>query len=359
MPLGFGYALGFPLGWVYTLTGQVEITADDALDLLIQLLPQGASQLYGLWQKSGDPYQFYAGLADSIKALCYDYIALMRAEINPQTTTYKLGDWETALGIAGTNTALFGSAAQRRLAIISKLREQGAFTPANIRAIIGPLFGYANPTALTLVECNRAALTVAHTYAGAGYSIPNVANNGAAQVWVADDGGVSDAGAVLKLNVTCGDPSQLLVSLTSGDRGTGTGPATVTWPRGSLRASASGLDVRLSTAQIQSIFGTKITGWWTLNINNQVGHQNITVNSWSVFVEGGGRRDAAGNSGLGMAMHEWSAVFETGKSTSTPDFAGATMALARVSPADSDPDITRGTNDLCDDALCVAPFISA
>jgi subtilisin-like proprotein convertase family protein len=358
--LGLGYALGFPLGWVYALTNQIEVTADDALDLLIQLLPRGASKLYGLWQKSGDPYNFYAGIADALKAFCYDYLALLRAEINPQTATYKLGDFEAALGIAGTHTSLFGTPAARRAAIISKFREQGAFTVSNLRGILGPLLGYADPTQLKIVEADRAALTTAHTYAGPTFTVANVANNQTSQVFVKDDGGCSDAGAALTINVTCANPAQLQITLTTSNQGAGeNGQMSVTWPRGALPATASGQSITLYTRQIADIFGAKITGWWTLNVDNSVGHQSITVNSWSVFVEGGSTRDVAGNSGRGMAMHEWSAVFETAKSTSTPDFLAATLALARISPAESDADVVRGTTDLCDDPLCVSPFISA
>src|SRR5579859_5316948 len=117
--------LSFPLG------GSPQwISFDQAFDLLVQLLPVGAAKLYGLVGKKGDAYNYFAGISDSLKAFCYDYIAQLRSEISPLSAAFKLVDYEAALGLSQTPAALTGITQARRSQIVARLREQGAFTTA-------------------------------------------------------------------------------------------------------------------------------------------------------------------------------------------------------------------------------------
>lgn len=343
----FAYLLG---GDLPTASGPGN---EQVTDLLLQLLPVGAARMYGLRRRAGDVYNLYAGVSDSLKAFWYDAISVLRQEINPATASFKLQDYEEALGFAATSGPT--DVASRRLRIISKLREQGAFTVANIQAILAPLLGYTDASQLEIIEANRAALTAKHTYSNAtGLSVPPFSTV-TQQVWVADDGGCSDAGARLRINLTAADMTLLGVALTSGDRGTGPlGTVATDWGQ-PIPQSASGSDYDLFTPQVHDIAGAKITGWWTLTVTNYAG-SFATLNSWSVFAEGGGHRDAAGNSGLGMQMHDWFVQFQAVKSSSTPDVASAESAIERIKPAESDGALITVETSTCDTSL-VGPFI--
>lgn len=337
------------------------LTSDQALDLLVQLFPLGFSKLFGVINRVGDVYNLLAGISDATKQYVYDNIAQIRLEINPATALYKVPDYENALGLSQTSVALSGTTAQRRTQIISKLREQGAFTLDNIRAIIGPLLGYADPSQLVIVETSRSALTTAHTYANnAGASIGS--NSSTAQsVTVLDDGGVSDAGVKLLVNITCTNPEQLSFTLTGPTGGVGSGQAVVTFPAGSMPAgSVTGVTYSLSEHSVSP--GKKLLGNWSLQINT--GAAACTLVSWSLFVEGGGQRDATGASGQGEEIHEWG-IFLSPLLMNSPNMPAVLSSLQRIKPGDSIvdllysiagsyPDTTSGVNSSIPDTCLPA-----
>jgi hypothetical protein len=350
------------------------LSSDQVLDLIIQLLPVGAARMYGLRRRAGDPYNFYAAVADSLKTFWYDAIAVLRQEINPATTGYKLGEWEAALGLSQTPIALGGNTTLRRLQIVSRLREQGAFTVANIQAILGPLLGYADPSQLKIIEANRGALTTAHTYSPWPSGVVIASGTAASTtVWVADDGSVSDGGVLLSFTVLCNSPELVSVTLTNPDGKIGSynvgtrgffSNATsqaYTWPAGTL--PAAGFTAYQATLRAAGYFdGMVITGKWTVSISAgaQAGGGNVQVNPITLFVEGGGVRDTAGNSGLGEQMHDWVVQYDPALG-SAPNFAAVVAAIARISPADSNPVLCRGTTDGHVTAKCgstlVGPFV--
>lgn len=342
MPLQgtFAYPLGVPPS---------GLSSDQVLDLIIQLLPVGAARLYGLRRKAGDPFSFYAAIADSLKAFWYDGIAILRQEINPATTAYKLGEWEAALGLSQTPIALAGNATLRRLQIISKLREQGAFTVANIQSILGPLLGYANPSQLKIIEANRAALTTLHTYTPWPTGVILSANTSTTKsIWVADDGSVSDGGILLSFTILCNNPELVSVTLTNPDGRIGSAVPiaggsgaqklqTFTWSAGTL--PAVGLTAYQAQLRAAGFFdGMYITGNWTVTVSTgaQSGGATVAINPFGLFVEGGGVRDAAGNSGLGEQTHDWIVQYDASLG-SAPNFAAVRAAISRISPADSNP----------------------
>lgn len=336
MPLGgsFAYPLGVP---------PTGLSSDQVLDLIVQLLPNGASKWMGIVNKKGDVYSFFAAVADSLKAFCYDGIAIVRSEISPMTAAYKLPEWEAALGLSQTSASLSGNTSARRTQIISRLREQGAFTIANIQAILGPLLGYVNPSQLVIYEVNRAALTTAHTYANnAGASIGGSSSVTQA-VQALDDGTVSDAAVQLQVVLTCTNPEQLSFTLT-GPTGSH-GQAVITWPAGSLPPGAvtAGTFLLYDSQQVsvgKSIFAGIPPLSWTLQINT--GAATCTLVSWQIFVEGLGR-DGNGYDGLGSEMYYWS-VYADPTLINSPQITAAKAAITRVQPAFSTPTLVQNAS---------------
>jgi uncharacterized protein YmfQ (DUF2313 family) len=351
-------SLAYPLG-----VPPSGLSSDQVLDLLVQLLPVGASRWYGIRNKVGDVYNFYAATADALKAFWYDGIAILRGEINPATTAYKLPEWEAALGLSQTPIALSGNTVLRRLQIVSKLREQGAFTVSNIQGIIAPLLGYSSASALAVVEANRAALTAAHTYANSTGATLGALGSTTQTVYVPDDGGVSDAGLQLRVVLTGSNPEQVSFTLTGPSgaappvaatgNATGTGQAVVTFPAGSLAAGAvTSKSFWLPDASVSP--GKYLFGTWSLQVT--AGAAGVTLVSWSLFVEGGGKRDRAGNSGLGEQMHDWG-VQVNPNLVNSPNVPAAKAALQRVQPADSNAYFVVGTTAKCGPTL-YGPFVS-
>jgi lysophospholipase L1-like esterase len=325
MPLAspFAFALGQVPGGLST---------EQALDLLVQLLPDKFAKWTGILARRGDPYNFYAVVADAFKTFIYDGMAQLRLENNPATAGWRLPDYEAALGLSTTPTALTGTPQRRRLQIISKLREQGATTIANIQSIVAPLLGYIDPSQLKVYECNRAALTAAHTYTNGSNAI-FTSTPVTQSVFVSDDGGVSDAGAQLLVTLTATNPELLTLTLTGPSGGAGSGVATKTWPAGSLPpGNASSVLCRLNFPEAA---GKKIRGEWRLTMSSSSPTQVI---NWSVFVEGGGLRDQNGGSGLGEEMHEWGVFVDPALATA-PDLPAVRAALQRIQPADSIADV--------------------
>src|SRR6185503_19646634 len=236
--MAFSNPFAFPFG-----TGPEGISAEEAVDLLIQLLPAGADRLYGLLSRTGDVYNYFAAIADAFKLYCYDMIATLRAEITPITAALKLGDYETAFGLATTLVAQNGTTPQRRTAIISKMRESGAFTPANVRAIVGPLLGYADPSQLVVLEADRTALRSSHQYGGNDLDI--LASTTATQtVFVADDAKVSATGPQIIGTMSHPRPDLLSITLTSPDA------KSHTWPVGTMPNNSSSFAVQLNAPDL-------------------------------------------------------------------------------------------------------------
>jgi hypothetical protein len=298
----------------------------------VQLLPDGFARWTGIQNRRGDVYKFFAAIADALTMFVYDGIAQLKLENNPATAGWRLPDYEAALGLSTTQTALTGTPTARRAQIISKLREQGASTIFNIQSILGPLLGYVDPTQLQVFECNRAALTAAHTYmngSGAVFISPTTQT-----VYVADDGSVSDAGAQLFITVTATSVADLQLTLTGPASGVGAGIASKVWPAGSIPGgNVSGAQFRLNFPEAA---GHKLLGEWALTMSSAA--SAVQVISWSLFVEGGGLRDAQGGSGLGEEMHEWG-VFVDPVLALAQNIPAVKAAMTRIQPADSVADL--------------------
>ena len=229
--------------------------------------------------------------------------------------------WEEALALLPGNL----SVTQRKAAIISKLREHGASTLANVRALVGPLLGYVDPTLLTLVECPRADLTTAHTYADATGGSVVGAGSFSLTCYVPDDALVSAGGALLRVYLL--DPPELAqLSAVLYDP---TGAVAATFPRGSFGsgtiAGVGGVYLLAQGAATHPIMGT-----WTLTITNSAAGTFVSP-GWTIFVEGIGR-DSVGGDGLGCEIFKFAALVDP-TLTVAPNYPATLRALARVRPA--------------------------
>lgn len=302
-----------------------QTSVDQARSALKTAFPPGAGDWYD-WDNPDDQF-FYPityAIAQVLKTYGYDYADLMRQEVNPLLAKLKLPEWEAVLGITqNAASAVNKWIATRQTAVISKLRESGASTLANIRAALEPLLGFssANAGTLQIIECNRAALTALHTYANnAGASIGG-GSNVSQSVYVNDGLVVGAAGVQVAVTITSTNPEQLSFTLTGPN---GSSPqASVTWaaaslPVGSVTSTTFYLYEKATSA------GTNILGTWSLQVNT--GAAACTLVSWSLFVEGVG----AGQS-TGGAAFEWGAYADPTK-TNNPDLVATLRSIKRIQP---------------------------
>ena len=335
-------------------------TLEQARTSLKSHFPPGASDLYDWDNPDTDIYRLTLAAAQYLKQFGYDYVDLLQLqEFSPATAVLKLPDWEAALGISyGSASPANQWTATRQNAVVSKLREGGACTLANIRAAIEPLLGYstANVGTLQVIETNRAALTAAHTYTNATGATIGAVGNAVQTVTVADDGVISAAGVQVTVTLTTAAVS--LVSFVLLGPAGSAGQVSASWSAGYLGNGAASNSTY--TLYLPSAAGKAINGVWNFTV--QAGSAAVTLVNWAVIVEGAGR-DSAGNDGLGASIFEWGVMAEPPKANS-PDYIGARRALARMQPAYSKAKLLFQTQDtvhstgyqnaaIPDDPLCL------
>ena len=318
-PGGLAGTLAFGLGGAGTLTPAEQA----AFSWLLSLYPPGTNDLYDVDTPASDVGAFFVALAQALAAQGPARVATLRTEVMPSTAVQKISDWEAALGLlASTNTG------QRQAAVVGKLREQGASTLANVRAVIAPLLGYANSSALGIVESSRSALTTLDTYTNAISG--TIAGGGSLTrlILVSDDGTVSNAGAQLQLvTPVISNLADVSVTLTGPD-GTAVIWSTLPFFRG-YSSYAGTLTLRSLT-----FAGKQINGEWTVTVSSSAG--NVSWASLGLFVEGIGRYGSmAGCEGLGAQNFSWSILVDpTMVGVSSPtDYAAARRALLRIEQA--------------------------
>lgn len=284
--------------------------------LLLQLWPPG--QLYDWYTPTSKVSRFLDGLAEAVKTFGYDIVDRLRREMNPATAVDKLADWENALAIASSYTARFGTVAQRQGAVVAKLREFGAFTLGNTRAILAALLGYVDTGKLVIVETDRAKMRAAHTYTN-GQSYPPAVWV-VASAYVADGGTVGRAGVQLDLQFGAlpSAPFTLYLVAPSGRY--------KSWA--SMALSRPSLKLRLYAPELT---GERCLGTWTLVvIVLSFAQRTPPITNWSVFVEGTGR------DGLSKDLCAWGAFLDpalAGKSGAPADPDGARTAISSIEHA--------------------------
>lgn len=303
------------------------VSYDDAFKRLTGALPRGAERTYDL-NPGGDYYNFFQGIAANLKVFGHDLIDIIRAEVYPQLSRYKLPDWERVFGLVKTRLAVLGTIPQRQAQVVASWRA-AAGVPASIpiaQIILGPILGYNPSTTPQVIEADQDALRLAHTY---GFA-PDYSTTGAGILSIpiqCDDGGkVAKAGATLTLIVS--DPTVITaITLTSpgGVSKTWTGP----WTNAPIKLYGS------------AFAGARINGTWTLTVNASGA---ITVYSTTgLFVEGlfdrsqyQIRPDEQPYQETGAAIFDWGVYADPahlGENGTQADFGAARLALARLAQA--------------------------
>jgi hypothetical protein len=297
----------------------MALTITDAVSILRQYFPPG--RLYSWWDTSSYIYKLLYATAATVKQFGFDLVDDLRTEVNPATAVDNLARNEGVLGISETLVATSGTTAQRQNAVVAKLRESGGLTKYNVRSIVAPILGYADPSTLEVIECDRSALRLKHSYAvGVDVSLPT-ATTTRVDLFVHYDGGVvSSAGAQLNLVFDTNDLSTFEVTLTAPNG------ATKTWDRG------------WSTSPLvlygKEFAGVPIQGRWRLDITHTAGSTKTLYTASTLHVEGVGReQETAG------AVFSW-AVFAdpdlVGGSGVDEDLASAHKAVRRIRHAHHD-----------------------
>jgi hypothetical protein len=310
------------------------MTDEELLNFMMQGLAPGIIE--NCWDFDPNPldpdfYEEWYAVAQGFNQALVARIDALRRERNPAAAIEKLEDFEVALGLHFTNTAQFGTDAQRQAQIVGRFREGQPLSISGIQTVLQPYLKYADPATIQVLEPNRAAQKTAHTYAfpsavavGTGVTID--AN-------VTDDSYVSDMGAQVLINVqVAGTPVNAFVNLTSPDGfvktwfladyaslGTVVGPNTVL----DLVLYAPEFGPKLGADKIHYV-RHPIRGTWQLTVKNM-----DTINTASVFVEGVGR-NAAGQDGLGAAMFEWGVLADPALLGVGADLIGAAAAIKRI-----------------------------
>lgn len=297
------------------------MSAEEVRDTLIGAFPPGVQEQLAPDEDGGGQVTRHLGaIAASVQDKAIDLVELLARDITPLTCgSERLADWERALGLSWTRTALFGTLPARRAAVISRLREYGPPTKAMLQAVLGPLLDYPDPSVLTILECDRTVLRQKHTYAGIRRSATFTSVGPASwEFWVNDDDRVAPGCVQADVTLTIGDVSKVAVDVQTPDG------AYFRVPYGSVgRGAATGTTYRLYFPKAVT---PHVLGTWRLYVY-LTGPGSGAFDDASLFCEGFGRN------GLSAAQFEWAAVYEAAKSNGSPDFDAARAAATRVSLA--------------------------
>lgn len=301
--------------------------------LLISLLPEGSADLYALENTDIIGGQLNA-LAGTLKDMVADRFDAAVRNLNPATADENIPSWEAATGLSNSKTALYGTLAQRRNAYLAALRMRGAFSLDDIRAILQPYLLYADASQIEILEADRGAQRTAHTYAGTALG-PAALVQGF--VDVPDDPRVSPAGVILEFEITTTRLDSVVVTLRN--------PAGVFYQRlaGFLDSEPTSVTAEPLRIVFPEFARAAIKGQWRVEFFSASG-ANITIGSWSLFVEGlGNVYDANGDvvsQGLGAAIFNFVAVADLALVGAGYDVEGAQRALTRWKPAHTQGGIT-------------------
>lgn len=300
--------------------------SDTALHLKAELIsgfPPGTQSMWD-WQHPQGPGPFQEAAGQLLDKAGVQKIDQLRAELQPSTAREKLPEWESSLNLMGSKAAQVGTVPQRQRQVGSRLREWGAATTLEaIRAIVGPLLDYADPSQLVILEVDRDVLRAAHTYPFSGLVPFTFSTAGTVYFNVPDDTFCSPAGAQLDIalnlaanlsNVGCTlyGPDGSNYSIGVGDIGDAV-PATGTW--------------RL---YFPKFAGKQAGGIWKLVIGTISG--TGYVSAAGLFVEGLGR-DSTGGDGLGGAKFQWAVVWDPDLLGPDADLQAAAEAIQRINYA--------------------------
>lgn len=294
------------------------MSSEEIAASMIGAFPPGVPELLAPDDKDGGAVTRHLGcIAKTVQDTAIAAIEELERDITPLTCgSYRLREWEKALGLAYSRTARSGTLAARRAAVISRLREYGPPTKAMLQAVLAPLLDYADPTQLVILECDRAALRTAHTYAGSKtrggftYATPAVWD-----FWVNDADSVAPGCPQADLTLTAADLSKVAAEIETPDG---------SHFRLNFGQLGRGLCIaRTIRAYWQGVTTSNVLGRWRLTVWLDGAGLGV-LNDATFFCEGFGRR------GRSAAQFEWAAVYEPSKSRGAPDFDAAREAVRRV-----------------------------
>jgi len=308
----------------------MDLSLAEVKELFIQLWPPG--RLYDWWSPSSFVSRFFDGIAEALKTFGFDLVKRLRREVIPSSAMELIPEWESALELAETETAQRGSLEQRRAAIVGRLRERDAFTFDLVRTALAPLLGVSAPATLRVLETDRAAMRVAHTYVHGyadGAGLPLVGTS----LYVPDGGIVSEAGAHVIIEADGFDGPELRAILTAPDN-----------RRAEWRFAATSPVSRVLFAPELAV--ARCNGAWHFDIFNEPTTGSLIVRSWSLFVEG------VGPSGLACDLFDWGVYLDpavVGRASAV-DLHGARAALSRIQHAHTSGALILSLAALPDDA---------
>lgn len=317
----------------------MALNVRDVMAVIRQLAPPG--RMYDWFTTTAKIYKLIYATAEFFKTYGFDLVDTLRNELYPPTMTNNLDKFEGALGISETLVARYGTTAQRRNAVLAKMRESGGLTKRNVQAIVGAILGYADNAALEVIECDRSGLRLKHSYArGEDVSLASGSTTDIDLSVRYDGGVVSAAGAQLELYFDTNDLSTFSVTLTGPD---GTAK---TWNRG---WSASPL-----VLFAKEFAGAAIKGRWRISITQTSGSTRTLQSASALFVEGVAKDQATAG-----AVFHWGAYADpalVGGSGVPEDLPTAQRAVRRIRHAHHEanlilskaayPSVTSGLNAL-------------
>lgn len=292
------------------------LSVDDVRERLVAAFPRGVEDVYDL-TASGDYYKLFQAVAALMKVYAFDLVDLLRREIIPHLSRYKLPSWERIFGLETTRIAKQGTIPQRQAQVLGAWRAaagQGSSIPV-VQAVLGPLLGYLPTTTVEVLEADRSALTAAHSYwPAADTAIPNGATTTIAIDVSLHGGKVAKAGAQLWLVFASAGLSSYTFTLTAPDG------SSKTWA-----GSWASVPLKLYAPELAD---KAIQGIWRLSITNNSGADNTLYSGSTLFVEGvAPRQDTAG------AVFHWGVYADpahVGESGVAPNYDEAFRAIKRL-----------------------------
>lgn len=297
----------------------MAVSRDEAKQIVVSSLPPGVGDYYDL---NGDIGRLLYALGGSFKQYGFDPVEALRLELNPATATVKVADWEALFRISYSKTAIYGTATQRRNMIVGYLRSLGeGFSLPGLRAIFQMFLQYADPATISIIETDRALLTVAHTMSETPALVIGANTTVTRTFDKVDVTKVSPAGArmILSFIGTMNNVSFQLV---------GPDGFSKSWPAGYITGVAA---LESWYFYAKEFAGHEVRGTWTLKITT--GADAITYQQGYILVEGLGREPGFGGDGLGAAMFEWAVAADPALVGADVDYDGARQIIPRIKHA--------------------------